>query len=284
MYGDYSEVTTPAELNDMLKVSYTTDCDAPEDASASVQRLLKSDEDYVWLNEPELIPGSIAALTGAEIGKEYSFTANFAADYRDEFLAGKSVTYTVNVKAIQRRTPITVEELCQKMQVENVEALTAMFKENSGREAEIKRRGEIVEQAYSSLESQVPAFDLPEDLLDMEIQKELNQMANQAIKSEEDAEKFRSELDAHKEAAKAPATEKLRKMLILRKVAIIEGVEVPDNELDAQVNMMARYYGYKEDEFRKMIERNGSMEDLRNDILANKVLDLLATYADTKAE
>lgn len=283
MYGNYAEVEGPAAAEDMLKVSYTSDFELAEDAPAGLERLVKSDDNFLWLNEPEFIPGVVAALTGAEIGKEYSFTANFPEDWRDAELAGKAVNYIIKVAGIQRREPVTEEELCEKMQSGSVEELKNFFRENAKREAEVTRRGEIVEQAYNSIDSQIPAFELPAEVLEQEVEKELRGMINQSVKSEEEAEAFRADMDTHRAAAKEVAEPRLRKMLILRKIALIEDIDVTDAELNAQISMMARYYGYKEDEFRKLIERNGSIEDLRNDILSNKVLDSLATYADVQA-
>ena len=284
MYGNYAEVEGPAVADDMLKVSYTSDFKPAEDASAGLLRTVNSDDNYLWLNEPEYIPGSIAALTGAEIGKEYSFAATFPADWRDAELAGQTVNYTVKVNGIQRRTPVSVDELCEKMQVKTIEEVKQLFRDNGLREAEIKRHGEIVEKAFAELDSKVAEFELPADALEAEVEKELRVMINQDVKNEEDAEKFRADMENHRAKAKEAAQGKLRKKLILRKIALNEDIDVSNQELDAQISMMARYYGYKENDFRKMIERNGSIEDLRADILSNKVLDQLAKFADAKAE
>ena len=48
------------------------------------RRRSAADDTFIMLSEPENIPGAIAALTGAEKGKEYSFTANFGDDCGEE--------------------------------------------------------------------------------------------------------------------------------------------------------------------------------------------------------
>ncbi|UKI33815.1 MAG: hypothetical protein L6W00_10570 [Lentisphaeria bacterium] len=65
-YGNYTEVEGPAQAEDMLKVNYKSDFAAPEDASAAVKRQLEAENTFLWLSEPETIPGCIAALTGAK--------------------------------------------------------------------------------------------------------------------------------------------------------------------------------------------------------------------------
>ena len=110
MYGTYADAEGAAQAEDMLKVDYKGDFELPEDAGASLKRQIEAADAFMWLNEPENIPGCIKALTGAEVGKEYTFEAEYPADYREEALAGKKVNYTVKVSAIQRRKKLTDEE------------------------------------------------------------------------------------------------------------------------------------------------------------------------------
>lgn len=49
--------------------------------------------------------------------------------------------------------------------------------------------------------------------------------------------------------------------------------------MDEQLNQMSRYYGYKEKEFRAMLEKNGGMDDLQLDLINAKVLSMLAESA-----
>ena len=128
MYGSYAEVDGPAAAEDMLKASYTSDFVPAEDATAAVKRQAAAEDTFLWLSEPETIPGLIAALTGAEKGKEYTFAATYAADYREEALAGKTVNYTVKVSAIQRRTKLTDAELVEKFQGESIEKMRELIR------------------------------------------------------------------------------------------------------------------------------------------------------------
>lgn len=66
-----------AQKGDMLKVTYESDFVLPENAPASLQRAVKSEESWIWLSEPEQIPGVLAALTGAKKDGEYTFKAEF---------------------------------------------------------------------------------------------------------------------------------------------------------------------------------------------------------------
>ena len=96
MYASYTEIDTAAQAGDMLKVSYQSDFPVTEETPAALKRQVVSDENWLWLNEPETIPGVIKALTGAVKDKDYEFTAEYPADYREAALAGKKVKYMVD--------------------------------------------------------------------------------------------------------------------------------------------------------------------------------------------
>ena len=59
----------------------------------------------------------------------------------------------------------------------------------------------------------------------------------------------------------------------------LENVSVSDEELDAQMQMMSRYYGCKPRELRDMLEKSGAIDELRVDIINGKVLEKLTDAA-----
>ncbi len=279
MYASYADVEGAAQNGDMLKVNYKSDFVLPEDASAALKRMAEAADTYLWLTDPEMIPGSIAALTGAEKGKSYTFAAAYPADFRESALAGKSVNYTVEVLGIQRRAPLTDEELCQKLQVKDIAEFEktlrdAMTAENTG-----KQRGELVEKFYAELDKMTAEFELPPALLQGEVGKELRKMANETVKSAEDAEKFKADMESNTKTAEENAARQLRRSLILRKIAKSENISISAAELNAQIDSMSRYYGYKPAEFRSMLEKNGAMDEIALDMVNAKTLDKLVEDA-----
>lgn len=279
MYGNYAEAQGGAQKEDMLKVTYKSDFALPEDASPSLKRQVEAESTFLWLSEPETIPGSIAALTGAEAGKEYEVKAEYPADYREAALAGKTVNYTVKVEGVQRRAELTDLELAEKARVKTIEEFRDMLRKAMEQENQSKQRDAVVEKVYAAIDGAVAAFELPPSVLANEVQKELQKIAREIVKSEEDAEKFKGELEEHKKGAEEAAKKALRRTFILRKLAKAEDITLEESEVDAQLREMSRYYGYKEKEFRSMLEKNGGMDDLQLDILSNKVLNHLADQA-----
>ncbi|MBO5923333.1 MAG: trigger factor [Lentisphaeria bacterium] len=276
MYAEFAEISEPAAKEDMLKVDYTSDFELPEDASASLTRQVKADATFLWLAEPEYIPGCVAALTGAEAGKEYTFDSVYPADYREAALAGKTVKYTVKVVNVQRRKDLTDDELAAKLRLDNIDKLRDMLKSGLQAEAEGKRREAVRTAVYEKISAAVGEFELPTGLLEAETDEALQRKAQETVKSEADAEEFKKNLEEHRAAAKVEASAKLRRELVFRKIAKAENITVTAAEVDREIEMMSRYYRKKPAELRSIMEKNGAIEALQSEILNNKVWNFVA--------
>ncbi|MBE6369823.1 MAG: trigger factor [Lentisphaerae bacterium] len=276
MYAEFAEVTEAAAKEDMLKVDYTSDFELPEDAEASLKRQVKAESTFLWLAEPEYLPGCVDALVGAEAGKEYTFDSVYPADYREAALAGKTVKYTVKVVSVQRRKELTDEELAAKLRLDNIDKLRDMLKSGLQAEAEGKRREAVRTAVYEKISAAVGDFELPGGLLEAETDEALQRKAQEIVKSEADAEEFKKNMEQHRADAKVEASAKLRRELIFRKIAKLENITVSAAEVDREIEMMSRYYRKKPAELRSIMEKNGAIEALQGEILNNKVWNFVA--------
>ena len=276
MYAEFAEVSEPAAKEDMLKVDYTSDFELPENAEPSLVRQVKAEATFLWLAEPEYLPGCVEALTGAEAGKEYTFDSVYPADYRDAALAGKTVKYTVKVVNVQRRKDLTDDELAAKLRLDSIDKLRDMIKSGLQAEAEGKRREAVRNAVYEKISAAVGDFELPPTLLEAETDEALQRKAQEVVKSEADAEEFKKNLDQNRADAKVEASAKLRRELVFRKIAKLENITVSAAEVDREIEMMSRYYRKKPAELRSIMEKNGAIEALQSEILNNKVWNFVA--------
>ena len=283
IYADDVKVETGSVSGDMLKVSYESDFQPAEDASPSLKRMAKADEAWIWLHEPEYVPGANAALTGVKAGETREFTSDFPADWREQGLAGKKVKYTVKVNEVQRKQPVEDEaKLAEKLHVESVEKLHEDLKKSIEFKIENDRRNAAREKVLDLLLGKAGAFDLPKSIVEGETEREFTKLANQLVRSEADVEKFKAEKEKHLETAKAEAEKNLRRFFVVRKIAEAEKIEVSKNEFDAQIKSMSSYFGYKEKDVIKAIRRNGAIGEIHADLLTGKVLDFIVDKADIK--
>ena len=277
LYADFLSIEEPAQKGDMLKVSYESDYVAAEDASASVKRAAKADDAWLWLNEPEQFPGIIAAMEGAKKGDERAVSVSYPADWREAALQGQTVNYKFKVHEAQRKVAIENDEkLAERMGAESVEKMMEQFKADAEREAEFEQKEKGKEKALEMILKETAEFPLPKDVQTSTEQREFSRIAESLVRSEKDVEAFKADSDKHMEEAKKNAVAYLRKFFILRAIAKKESISVSAAEVDAQIKGMSAYMGYKEEDIRKMLDRNGGTAELQADILMSKVLEFVA--------
>lgn len=280
VYAEYKTLDSKAEAGDMLKVSYTSDFSIADDAPQTAKNLVESNENWLWLNEPETLPGAIEALVGAEAGKEYTLKSEYAADHKEEALAGQTINYTISVAEVQRRTPVaSEEELCEKMSLENIDALKEQITMSASAEAEQKANAELKNTALEAICEKTADFPIPPTTLASEVNKQLQSMAY-SVKSEEEAEAFKANKDDNMKEAEEKAKDRLRRFFITRTIANKEEITVNQEEINSQIEMLSKYYGYSVDQLRQMMEQSGGMNDIHVDLLVNKVTDFIVEKAD----
>ena len=280
LYAEYVAIEDAAKEGDTLKVSYEADYALADDASAALKRMVKAEESWLWLAEPEQIPGMLKAMTGAKKGDEVKFEAAFPADWREAALAGKTVNYTVKVAEIQRRVPVESEEkLAEKLGMESVEKMHEFLKEKSKNEMEEARKAQVKAKIADQIVDSVKDFEMPKGILAMASQREFSRIADQLVRKEEDVEKFKADREKHLADAKTAAEKRLKKFFILRKIAAAENITVTDEEVNMQIRQMCAYLGYKEKDVRQMLENNGGYSEIESDILMDKVITFAAEQA-----
>ncbi|MFZ2655658.1 MAG: trigger factor [Victivallales bacterium] len=282
LYGDFSKIDGPAAKGDMVKISYKSDFEAPQDSAAKIKQLLETPETWAWISDPEIIPGINKVLEGVSIGKECSLDTDFPADFREKELAGKKVKYNIKVMEIQRRVPVSSDEdLVKKLNAKDMKELTDRIKASLEFQEKQKSDAEAKKQILEKLIAGTGDFPLPPAVLAEAEQKEYRLIATREVKKESDVEKFKTEKDKFLAEAKKSAADRIRRYFILRKIAQAEKITVEKEEFDSHIQGISKYYGVKEQDFRNQIESSGGIEDLHMDMLMAKVTEFIVKNADT---
>ena len=286
IYGKFENVEGGAGEGDMLKVSYTSDIELPEDAKGHVKNLINSDVNYIWLNKnDDMIPGINKTLKGKKSGETVKHEAKYADDFEEKALAGKIVNYEIKIDEVQKKVPIeSDEELCSKLMVKNMDELKDRIKKMAEQEVETANntliRNKVIEILTKNLD-----FPVPPGLLKEAAANEFSSMVNEKMKDEKaDKEIVMKELKDNRDKLMKDAEEKaigrVRNFLFLRKIGKIEKLQVEDHELDRHIQEMSHYYGQKPEEIKKRLVDSGNISQVVDEVLINKVTDLIAKDAE----
>lgn len=235
------------------------------------------DEILVEIGGKNTMPEFTEHLRGASAGEERSFDVTYPADSSDKRLAGKTLTYTVKVQSIKQKglpelNDQFAKELGEFTSLEDVrsrirEGMEAERKHTAEREAKDKLVAELVKRNQ---------FEVPEALVerqvDIRLERGLRALAAQGMKPE-DIKKM--DLNRLRAGQSEQALQEVKASLLLDKIAEEEKIEVSDQEIDREVEALAKQSKQTPEAIRARLTRDGALDRIRNRIRNEKTLDFL---------
>ena len=199
------------------------------------------------LGEDRLIPGFEANVVGLKPGDETEFDITFPEDYPEPTLAGQQAHFKVDLKELREKIlPDADDAFAQSMgDYPDMAALRADIAERLGRNALDRARHEfsdkIIEYAVANA-----TIELPDVLIDQEVEVMHDEfrtsIARQGIGEEAYLKATgQTEADLHTEF-RPRAEQRTKVLLVLSKIAETEGIDVPDSDVEAQIEMARQRY------------------------------------------
>ncbi|MES2209081.1 MAG: trigger factor [Chloroflexota bacterium] len=192
------------------------------------------------LGEERLIPGFEANLMGLRTGESTAFDITFPEDYAEASLAGQVAHFAVDLRELRMKVLPTVDdEFARSMGAfEDLASLRREIEARLGRNALDRARHEfsdkIIEYAVANA-----TLELPDILVEQEVEvmhdEFRSSLARQGI-TEEAYLKVVEKSDADLHGEFRPGAEKrVRVLLVLSKIAEVEGVIISDADVEAEV-------------------------------------------------
>jgi trigger factor len=201
------------------------------------------------IGQERLIPGFETNLLGLEPGASTEFDIPFPDDYAEPTLAGTTAHFAVQLKELREKVqPDLDDDFVQQLgDFADVPALRADIKVRLEGNAIDRARHEfadkIIEYAVANA-----TLDLPDILVDQEVEVMHDEfranIARQGITEEAYLQVMaKTEADLHTEF-RPGAEKRVKTLLVLSKVADAEGIEVPEADVEAEIQRgRERYAG-----------------------------------------
>jgi trigger factor len=197
---------------------------------------------------------------------------------------GQEVTFSVIVKSVQakRLPPLDDEFAKTASEFDTLEELradiVAKMEAVKRFEAETTARNAVIDALLDRVE-----VDIPEGMLDHEIRVRINRIRGQLERSKMTLEDY---LAANRmteatlvEEAKKSAERAIASDFVLEAIAEKEGFELSDEEIEKEVELIARRLGTTPDEAWAELVGTGRVDQLTGDILRRKALDFVVEHA-----
>lgn len=245
---------------------------------------IKSDEVVVRIAGPETMAGFTENLRGASPGDEKEFDVTYPDDFGQEKLAGKTVRFKVSVKGLRRRElPEVNDEFAQDLgDYRTVDELKDAVKKSiyAQREGEAQRvaKDKLVDKLVDANE-----FPIPEIFVDRQIQNRVEQRLRSLAEQGVDPSSFKLDWEKIKAAQRDAALREVKASLILAKVSQRESIMVTNEEVDKEIERIARQSREALAVVRKKLTDDGTANQIASHIQTEKTLNFLFDNA-TKTE
>jgi trigger factor len=267
------EEERPIRDGDSAQISYTGKIQGQEDAAP-----LASDDALVEVGGKDTVEAFSTVLRGATAGQALHVSAEYPAEYPEKRLAGQTVDYEIEVKAIKKRTvPELNDDFAKELggEYENLAELENRVREHLENRKRRGVEGETKDKLMQALIERFP-FAVPESLVqeqvDARLDRGLRALAAQGMTTEAMRKLDFARL---REAQHGSAVAEVKSGLLLAKIAHEENVEVTDEEVDREIQMAALQSREPLETLRSRLTQDGGLARIREQLKREKTAQLL---------
>lgn len=266
---------------DLAQVDFegTFDGKALEEIDEKAAGLGKADDFWVRTDDDSFIPGLAQAVIGKSIGDTVEFEATFPDDFGLDALSGKSVNYTVSLKAIkEKQTPEIDEEMLKLFQVDSEDELRNRIKEDLTTQAKEADQGRLRDGIADFLLENTD-IDVPETQVTQETKHAIQSIVSENMRRGIDQSVMAEKQDEIFDNASEGAKKRVKLNYIMTHIAQENEISIDDDDVELEIARLATMYGTAPKEIRKQINDNNSMPAVKEGILIEKTYDFILENA-----
>ena len=251
---------------------------------AGVEPPVEADEMTLEINGPDSLEGFTENLRGMSPDEEKQFDVTYPEDFGQERLAGKTVTFAATVKGVRKKElPELNDEFAQDLgDYRTVDELRAAVKKSlfdtRQEEAQREAKDKIVDHLVDQHE-----FPVPETFITRQIENRVEQRLRALAAQGVDPKSFNLDWDSIKEAQREQAMREVKASLLLTRIAERESISPTRDEVDNQVQRIARQQREAYAPLRLRLEKDGTLNRIAANIQTEKTLSFLFEHATKTA-
>jgi trigger factor len=238
----------------------------------------KAENYSLELGSNSFIPGFEDQLVGIATGESKDVEVNFPEEYHATELAGKPAVFKVTLHEIKtKQLPALDDEFAKDVddEVESLDALKEKIKNrlvsDKEHQAEHHVRDAVVEAAAKNAE-----IEVPEAMVDTELDRMMNEFEQRLQMQGMNLELYfqfsGQNEEVLREQMKEEAANRVRVNLTLEAIAKAENIEATDEDVENELENMAKVYNMTVDNIKKAL---GGVSGLKADLQLKKAVDFL---------
>jgi trigger factor len=239
------------------------------------------DRTLIELGSEENHPAFNEHLKGKKAGDKVEFDAEYAADYPEKSIAGKTIHYVVEIENVNERQLSSIDDEFAKDlgDFASLEDLRQKIRKDLVQMKTNQQRGHLQDQALNQIIEKNP-FEVPESLVKRETASLMQNYAytlHQRGMNLEDPELKWDEVQAR---MSRQADHSVRGSLLMEAIAQAEKIEVNDDDVERRIQQIAEQERRAPEAIKaEMMKERERMERLKHRILLSKTADFVIDNA-----
>ena len=274
--AQFHVVERPAATGDLVVVDYTVAIDGHPPSSQTGYEFL--------VGARNVLPEIDDAVVGVRAGEERQVSLRFADDHRREDLRGRGGHASVKVVEVKEKAlPALDDDFAKSLgEFETLDALQAELQ----KQLEARREHDEGRTLQEKIVDAVIArheFTVPDALVMRQVAHRIEHARESVRRQGIDPERMPWDYDKLIAELRPGAEKAVRRALLLEAIADKEAIAPSDADVDAEVEKLAQASQRPAPAVRRMMEKSGDLEGLRQGLRDRMTLELLVTNANVTA-
>jgi trigger factor len=254
------------------------------DSVAGADPPIHQDEMVLHVGDKDTLPEFSEALRGMSPEEEKEFETTYPEDYGQERLAGKSIRFRMLLKTIRtKELPELNDEFAQDLgdypTLNDLrEAVRKAIFHEREYAAQSKAKEELIDRLIETHE-----FPIPEAYVERQVEAQLEQQFRELADRGVDPAKLKIDWAKLKESQRPKALKEVKGSLLVDKVAEREAIHATNDEVDREVQRIAKQEREPVAATRKKLEKEGILGRIAYRIRSEKTLNFLFEHARKEA-
>jgi trigger factor len=271
----YQTVERPAESTDYLVIDFVPYTDAGE-----IDEGARQSNYGVALDSENLLPEFKSGLVGMKLGEEKEILVRYPDEFPEKNLAGKSRSLLVKVTEVKEKLMPELDDAFAKSvapDVESIDDLRARIRKDLEHEEETRHKRDVQEKIIDKI-IESNAFEVPDAMVENYLTSivEEDRRRRPHVESEEVRDQEMRGL------FREPAIRMVKRYFILESVIKQENITVSEEDLEKKFEILAEGAGQTVEEVRKIFGNSKHLDNLKNELMDQKVLNFLQENAEVK--
>jgi trigger factor len=270
------EEDRPLADGDWAQISYKGQIQG-EGETAPETAPMTGEDSLVEIGGKETVEAFSSALRGAKPGQELKAEVVYPSDYGEPQLAGKTVAYDVEMKAIKKRIlPEMTDDFAKELgSYENLADLETRVREYLANRKRRTVENDTKDRLFAAMVERY-SFPVPESMIqaqiDARLERGLRALAAQGMEPEQMRKLDFSRL---RTAQRDSAIAEVKTQILLDRIADEENITVSDEDMDAELQLAALQSREPIDTLKGRLTEDGGLARIREQLRREKTASAL---------